>query len=372
MASMDTHIENWEGLAMPRTRQTKTNKAKQRRSISWVAIFVLEGLFLLLLSYSTARAEPGLLGLGGKTLGGGFTFSDEVVFRGWRIQKSALIGHHRLIDPDDRRHARGSLEHCLAELEQAKVDNKLAPLPKEVVIVLHGLGAYRKYMDPLSEYLETQGGMTVVNVGYPSTMGDIGEHAKTLTSVIKHLDGVETVSFVAHSMGNIVIRHCLADMAAMPAGAQPEITYKRFVMISPPNHGAEVADIIGEKKNLAKIAQMVAGEAVDQLAPSKGWPTLEKRLATPNFEFGVLVGGQGDNQGYLDNIPGDDDMLLSVATSKLAGASDFAQVKNVHQTMPKNEQVQSYTLRFLQTGAFMPSGRKRPITENPVQLVETP
>ncbi|MGI9428243.1 MAG: hypothetical protein ACR2NM_06265, partial [Bythopirellula sp.] len=97
-------------------------------------------------------------------------------------------------------------------------------------------------------------------------------------------------------------------------------------------------------------------------------PTLEQRLATPNFEFGIIVGGQGDDEGYLPNIPGDDDMLLSVETSKLAGASDFAQVKGVHQTLPKNEQVQSYTLRFLEHGAFMPSGRRNPLTAEDIEL----
>ncbi|MGI9429009.1 MAG: esterase/lipase family protein, partial [Bythopirellula sp.] len=327
-------------------------KRSQPRHTHWLAIVLLEGLFLILLSYSSARAESrGLFGLGGRTFGGGFTFSDEVVYQDWRIQKHAIIGHFRLIDPNDRRHARGSFEHCLEELQKIKVEKNLSPMPKEVVIVMHGLGASRKWMNSLSDYLEENGRLSVVNVGYPSTMGEIGTHANTLTNVIKHLDGVETVSFVAHSMGNIVIRHCLADMAAMPPSEQPQITYKRFVMIAPPNNGAGMAETVGQREMLSKLVEMVGGEAVDQLNPSKGWPTLEQRLATPNFEFGIIVGGQGDDEGYLPNIPGDDDMLLSVETSKLAGASDFAQVKGVHQTLPKNEQVQSYTLRFLEHGA---------------------
>ena len=341
-------------------------RKQKNKKINWIALIVLECLFLLLLSYSSAKAEPGggLLGFGNKTLGGVLMFSDEVVYQDWRIQKHALIGHYRLIDPDDDRHARGSFEHCLEELEKIKTEKKLALMPKEVVIVMHGLGATRKWMNGLAEYLEEEGGLTVVNVGYPSTMGEIGDHADTLTSVIKHLDGVEKISFVAHSMGNIVIRHCLKDLASLPPSEQPEITYKRFVMIAPPNHGAGAADLVAG----LKIAEMFAGEAVNQLAPSKGWPSIEKRLATPNFEFGILVGGRGDDEGYLDSIPGDDDMLLSKETCKLAGASDFAQVKGVHQTLPRNEQVQSYTLRFLETGAFMPSRRRTPITEDDIEL----
>ena len=329
----------------------------RRAHTNWLALVVLESLFLLVLSYSAARAEPGLFGIGTRTLGGRFTWSDEAVYQDWRVQKSAVIGHHRLIDPNDRRYTFGTLEHCLEELEKVKVAKKLPPFPREVVIVVHGLGASRQWMNELSDYLSEEGNFSVVNVGYPSTMGEIGEYARSMRSVIQHLDGVETVSFVAHSMGNIVIRHCLNDLASLPPSQQPKITYHRFVMIAPPNHGASAADRFAGNK----LAQLFGGEAIHQLAPSKGWAILEQRLATPDFEFGIIVGGTGDGEGYLPGIPGDDDMLLSVETSKLTGASDFIQVRGIHQTLPKKEEVQDYTLRFLEAGAFLPSGRRYPI-----------
>lgn len=111
----------------------------------------------------------------------------------------------------------------------------------------------------------------------------------------------------------------------------------------------------------SKIAQLFAGEPLQQLAPGKGWQTLEQRLTTPSFEFGIIAGGHGDGEGYLAAIPGDDDGLLSVETTQLAGASDFVLAKGIHQLMPKNEQVREYTLRFLQQGYFLPSGTKHPI-----------
>ncbi len=337
----------------------------RRHRKNWLALLVLESLFLVALLYTAAPAEPGLFGMGSKTLGGRFTWSDEVVYQNWRIQKSAVIGHYRLITPDDRRYAFGTFEHCLEELETVKTEKQLAPLPKEVVIVVHGLGASRQWMDSLSEYIQDEGNTAVVNVGYPSTMNDIGDHAHSLANVIHHLEGVETISFVAHSMGNVVIRHCLNDLASLPASQQPQITYKRFVMIAPPNHGASVADKFADNK----LAQLFGGEAVQQLAPGKGWQSLEQRLATPSFDFGIIVGGTGDDEGYLPMIPGDDDMLLSVDTSRLVGAADFAQVKGIHQTLPKNEQVQQYTLRFLQKGYFVSPRAKRPITEVAAQPV---
>lgn len=327
----------------------------------WLALFVLESLFVLAL-VSMAQAQDGrLFGLGSRTLGGRFTWSDEVVYQDYRIQRSAVVGHYRLLDPEDRRVSFGTLENCLAALEDVKVIKQLPPLPKEVVIVLHGLGASRQWMNELADYLEKEGNLKVVNVGYPSTMGNISEHAQTLVSVIRHLEGVETVNFVAHSMGNIVIRHALTDLAALPASEQPQIAYRRFVMIAPPNHGAVVADKVDEHRMLARMADTFGGEVVDQLAPGRGWKTLEQYLTTPDFEFGIIAGGSGDDEGYLPHIPGDDDMLLSVATTKLAGASDFIQVKGIHQTLPKNDQVQQYALRYLLTGAFLPSGNKHPI-----------
>lgn len=346
----------------PRTypMRTETEEPAMRRARkSWLALLLLDSLFLAALSCTPARAEPGgLFGIGSKTLGGRFTWSDEVVYQGWRVQRSAVVGHYRLIDPKDRRYTFGTLEHCLETLEEVKQKYQLPPLPKDVVIVVHGLGASRQWMNQLSDYLTEEGGLSVVNVGYPSTMGDIGEHADSLMSVLRHLDGVETVSFVAHSMGNIVIRHVLNDIKSMPEAERPKLKFNRMVMIAPPNHGASVADSFAD----SKLVQSLAGEPLQQLAPGKGWQSLEQRLATPDFEFGIIAGGQGDGEGYLDKIPGDDDMLLSVDTTKLAGATDFALVKGIHQTLPKNEQVQEYVLRFLQKGYFISPRAKQPVT----------
>jgi pimeloyl-ACP methyl ester carboxylesterase len=321
-------------------------------------MILLETLFFAAVTYTVAHAEPGLFGIGSKTLGGRFTWSDEVVYEDWRIQKSAMVGHYRLIDPNDRRYTFGTFEHCLEELEKVKVEKQLPPLPPSVVVVVHGLGASRQWMNELSDYLADEGHLYVVNVGYPSTMGQVGDHAKSLTCVLQHLDGVKGVSFVAHSMGNLVIRHSLNDILSLPEAERPKLKFNRMVMIAPPNHGATMADNFGE----SRLVQTLAGEPLEELAPSKGWPTLEQRLATPDFEFGVIAGGQGDDEGYLEAIPGDDDMLLSVETTKLAGASDFALVKGIHQTLPKNEQVKQYTLRFLEKGYFISPRAKQPLT----------
>jgi pimeloyl-ACP methyl ester carboxylesterase len=296
------------------------------------------------------------------TFGWVWVWSDEVNCHEWRIQKSARNGAYRLIDPRGWKHASGDFETCLAALDRAKVENKLLPLPKEVVIVLHGLGANRLVMDGLCDYLREKGGFYVINVTYPSTMGSIDDYAKSLDCLVRHLPGVERVSFVAHSMGNIVVRKYLKDLAALAPPLQPQVAFQRMVMISPPNHGAELADTLTDSRVEKRLSDMFVGEPAKQLAPKQGWPALEPQLATPSFPFGIIAGGKGDAEGFLDAIPGDDDMLLSVESAKLAGAADFVQVvSGIHQMMPQYDATREATLKFLQHGYFTAPGEMQPI-----------
>ena len=323
----------------------------------WVAIATVLLLQTGSISQTLGEQAGGLFAAGVPTLGGRFVWSDEVVNHGWRIQKHAVIGYYRLLDASDRRQAFGSFDTCLAKLNEVKIAQKFPPNPKEVVIVLHGLGAGRQFMEGLSNYLEENGNLATINVGYPSTLEDIDSYAASLDSVIRHLDGVERVSFVAHSMGNIVIRRYLNTLSRLDPSMRPPIEFKRMVMISPPNHGAELADQWADNK----LVEMAAGKPLEQLAPSNGWPELERQLATPEFPFGIIVGGRGDAEGYLDAIPGDDDALLSIETSKLAGASDFIQTKGIHQLMPQYKEVRAATLNFLINGYFVSEASRQPV-----------
>ncbi|RIK77495.1 MAG: hypothetical protein DCC67_12560 [Planctomycetota bacterium] len=303
-------------------------------------------------------AEPrGLFAAGVPTLGGRLVWADEVWLHDWRIQRHSITGHYRLLDPSNRRQTFGSFDTCLAKLNEIKVDQKLPPLPKDVVIVLHGLGAGRSFMKGLSQYLEEHGRLNAVNVGYPSTMEDIDAYAASLDNLVRHLEGVESISFVAHSMGNIVIRRYLFNLERLDPAMRPPVSFKRMVMIAPPNHGAELADRFAD----SQLVELAAGKPLEQLAPSRGWPELEKQLATPQFEFGVIAGGRGDTVGYFQGIPGDDDGLLSIETMRLDGAADFIQTKGIHQLMPQYKEVRAATLSFLLHGYFTSAQERQPI-----------
>lgn len=301
--------------------------------------------------------NPPALNLGGWT--------DEVLFRDWRVQRHALLGRLRLTDPNGRRHVVGSWSDCIDALNRAKREHQLEPLPKHVVLVLHGHGATPVLMRGLVDHLRQEGGFHVENMGYASTLDEIGSFAKSLASVIRNLEGVESIDFVAHSLGNIVIRRFLGDIKRLPARERPTIKFHRFVMISPPNHGAEIveliSEIVGENEGIRAAAEILAGEAAQQLAPHRGWPDLEKTLEVPDFEFAIVAGGRGDSEGILPQLPGDDDGLLTLETTKLAGAVDFVQVDAIHQLMPRNQQVRELTVRFLKHGYLLSQAEKRPI-----------
>ena len=273
-------------------------------------------------------------------------WTDHVIHGDWRIQKNEVLGHFRLLNHRERTMHAGSLNACYFELDSRRRRGEIEPMPTHVVILLHGLAGTRGIMEGMSEYLHDRGGFTVLSFGYASTKGTIQELTVALDSVVRNLQGVQEVSFVGHSMGNILVRHLLYRYQVY--GDPPPIAFRRMVMISPPNHGADIADTIGQ----SRIIQGVLGDVVDQFAPEREWPALERQLLTPWFEFGILAGGRGNENGYLPRVPGDDDGLISLQTHILNGARDFRQIGGLHQWMPRYRQTQESTLRFLHNGHF--------------------
>jgi pimeloyl-ACP methyl ester carboxylesterase len=306
-------------------------------------------MVLIAVSPVLGQAEGGdgiLTGLASKTWGGPVAWSDEVIYGDWRIQKHQSFGYYRLLDARERRVATGTMDDCFAELHRRRMVGEIPPMSQHVVVTIHGLAGSRSIMEGLGEYLHEQGGYTVVNFGYASTKGSIQEQALALESVLRNLEGVHEVSFVAHSMGNILVRHVLYRFCVQ--GNPPPLVFRRMVMISPPNHGAEIADTIGQRP----LIQVALGDVIDQFAPDRGWPQLERQLATPDFEFGIIAGGLGNENGFLPRVPGDDDGLLSLQTHMLAGAADFLQTGGLHQIMPRYDSVKKATLVFLKCGHF--------------------
>ncbi len=299
--------------------------------------------------------DNGTLNVDYRTFGGMQFWTDELVFHDWRIQRNSVSGHCRLLDEKNVRRAWGKFEECAQELEQIKHTKELAPLKPKVVLVLHGLVRSRESMDDLCKYLREPGDLSVLNVSYASTRGNLAEHAAALAKVVQHLEGVTEVNFVGHSLGNLVVRHYLSDLARETLGDRPAPRLGRVVMLAPPNNGAEMARRFQDNA----LFQAIWGASGKELATS--WAELEEHLAIPTCQFGIIAGGQGDDNGRSPLVAGDDDFVVAVDETRLPGAADFLVLPVLHGSIMADNKVQECTLRFLQSGFFVSTEARQPI-----------
>jgi pimeloyl-ACP methyl ester carboxylesterase len=280
-----------------------------------------------------------------KTLGGMQFWGDVAHFHGWRIQHNVFFKQHRLLDPKNHRHASGTLEDCQKKLADIKKEKDLPPMKGHAVILIHGIIRSSKSFNKLAKELR-QDGYTVIGFDYPSTQVEIAQSADYLHQTLESLEGVEKISFVVHSMGGLLVRCYLKD--------HQDERIERMVMMGVPNHGANMADLLGN--NL--LFKMIFGPAGKQLGINGGFID---SLPTPEFEFGILAGARGKEKGFNFLIPGDDDGTVSVESTCLAGACDFATVPALHSFMMNHADAIAYTRHFLKTGQFRKDGEKRPI-----------
>src|SRR4051812_48020884 len=279
----------------------------------------------------TLRAEPevaaktgtfekqvaDLMSILDKTAGGKQFWADVWFFHDWRIQCHALTGHYRLLDGSNRRHASGTYEACRDKMDEIRTRDKLPAMEGKAIIVLHGLFRTRSSMATLGGALSKSGGFKTFCMGYPTTRGSVESHALLLDNVVRSLEGISEINFIAHSLGNLVVRHWIDDFTAAGRTLPKGQSIGRMVMLAPPNRQPKLATILVR----GTLANFVAGPAAEAMATK--WETLEPKLATPHFEFGVLAGGKGDSKGYNPLLPGDDDGVITVESTRLPGARDF-------------------------------------------------
>lgn len=290
-----------------------------------------------------------------KTTGGMQFWTDWKNVGGWRIQENSKTGHFRLVDNQDIRRAWGNFSHCQGELNRQLAAGKLIPVKGRVVILLHGLVRTSNSLNTMESYLKNVGYSTV-NFGYASSRKKVGDHAAALKSVIDGLGNeVTDIYFVAHSLGNLVIRRYLHETEDRLSGGQGDPRIRRIVMIGPPNQGSKVARTF---KN-SQIFRACAGQSGDQLA--RDWDRLKPKLATPKVEFGIIAGGQSGDMLGNPLIRGKDDYTVSTEETKLIGATDFLVRPLLHGTMMNQPLVLEATARFFQHGYFVSKADRTPL-----------
>jgi hypothetical protein len=167
--------------------------------------------------------------------------------------------------------------------------------------------------------------------------------------------GVTEINLVAHSLGNLVIRRYLAAGYRGELGLRTDPRVHRIVMLAPPNNGADLTKTF---KNFP-VMEWIWGDNAVELATN--WDELRQHLATPRCQFGIIAGGKGEPNGRNRLIRGDDDFVVGVEETKLAGARDFVVLPLYHSFIMNDAKVHKYVLNFLHHGYFISDAQRTPL-----------
>jgi pimeloyl-ACP methyl ester carboxylesterase len=218
----------------------------------------------------------------------------------------------------------------------------MAPPPThpEHVVLLHGLARTRRCMETMGRHLAAAG-FRVHNLGYPSRRARIEDlAARVLPPAIRacRREAAGRIHFVTHSMGGLLVRWYL--------GRQPVLEAGRVVMLSPPNRGSEVVDLLRPRRWF----QALMGPAAGQMGTAGDG--LARRLGPVGFELGVITGDRAlDPIGALI-IPGADDGRVAVERARVEGMADFRVIHATHAFIMRHPEAIRLTIRFLRTGRF--------------------
>ena len=206
------------------------------------------------------------------------------------------------------------------------------------VVLLHGLARTSGSMGDLEEALALEG-YKVWNIDYSSRKYQIHEIAETVRKeIISKTGGTERIHFVTHSMGGIIVRY-IQKYDPLP-------NIGRVVMLSPPNHGSEIVDFLGNTWPF----ELINGPAGKELGTDEG--SVPQSLGRVDFETGIITGDRSINWINSLIIPGEDDGKVSVNNARIEGMADFLVLHVSHTFIMMDNNAIINCLYFLKNGVF--------------------
>jgi len=214
----------------------------------------------------------------------------------------------------------------------------------ETVIVVHGLGRTPASMTILVERLEAAG-FRVLNFGYPSADEPIESLVARLRVRVEECcpENMESVHFVTHSMGGLLVRFYLGEYSTDHVG--------RVVMLAPPNQGSEVADFVSDLVAESPVLSGILGPAGSRLGTDSAG--IAQQLGPANFEVGIITGNRSMNLINSWLIPGPDDGKVAVDRARLEGADAFLVVEATHTFIMNHRGVADQSIYFIREGRFL-------------------
>ncbi|MGH8293648.1 MAG: alpha/beta fold hydrolase [Gammaproteobacteria bacterium] len=205
---------------------------------------------------------------------------------------------------------------------------------KETVVFVHGL-----YMTGLELALLRlrvgHAGFETHQINYHTVLEPVRANAARLAEYIAGLKA-KTLHLVGHSLGGLVILRMLESGAQVPPG--------RVVLL-----GAPVKGSLAARNLVAKHLGWILGRSgPDGLAEEYDPKWSGQR------ELGVIAGTGGFGLNPLrPDLPEPHDGLVAVEETRLAGATDYTEIKTTHTGLLFNPEVAELTVAFLRTGKFL-------------------
>jgi len=206
--------------------------------------------------------------------------------------------------------------------------------PRELVVLVHGMGRTSVSMLPLAKVLERQG-YEVLNWGYSSFCCSIAELSHRLQHDLQQHQGptARRIHFVGHSLGNIIIRQMLS-LQDTPG------TIGHVVMLAPPNQGSHEAD--RHARSLGWILRPMPELRTDSTSTVRTLPRLE----------GVPIGV----------IAGKYDGKVRIEETHLSEERAHVVVPAIHSFLMLRGDVQRLVIGFLRHGKFPQLAGVQPVS----------
>jgi uncharacterized alpha/beta hydrolase family protein len=208
------------------------------------------------------------------------------------------------------------------------------------IYLIHGYGGLGLEMEKIRESIQNEGFSTEIYV-YKSLIEDVDSVSQNLVQTIQK-EKFDTVSFVTHSMGALVVRSMYEKLDSL--SDFPFV--HRIVMIAPPNNGSPVADFFSQ----FKFVKFIVGPNINNLTTNK--VTGAAKYPLPTCEVGLIAGSFGGKRGFNMFIKSDNDGVLIPENTKMGIEKDVVFIKSWHVGLLFNKKVIKHVNSFLKTGVF--------------------
>ena len=196
------------------------------------------------------------------------------------------------------------------------------------VVLVHGLLHRGLMMRSLARFLNAHG-YPVRIYDYKTTRSGVAAHGRMFAAWLRNLPENEQLALVTHSMGGLLARAALAELAGTPVAAR----IGRVVMLAPPHAGSQVAE-----------------DVVQKFPPSK-W--LVRPLPELSNRADAACRALPVPRGYeIGVIAGDRDGKVSIESTRLAGMTGHIVLRTSHVRMMFLSETRKQILAFLKTGRF--------------------